>query len=80
VGEFNVIFSNSDWVRILFQSKGYNVGQKITIFAKKFNGSNIRNLIKQERDEWKRLIPNEVIKLIESFNGIERIKSLSEKG
>jgi nicotinamide-nucleotide adenylyltransferase len=79
VGEFNVIFSNSDWVRTLFKSNGYKVGQKLTIFTKKFNGSNIRSLINQEKEEWKRLIPNEVIKLMNSFNGIERIKSLDEK-
>lgn len=78
VGEFNVIYSNSDWVRNLFHSKGYTVGEKITIFTKKFNGSNIRNLIRQEKEEWRDLVPNEVIKTMKSINGIERIKSLSK--
>ena len=43
-----------------------------------FNGSNIRNLIRQEKEEWRDLVPNEVIKTMKSINGIERIKSLSK--
>ncbi|MFW9948572.1 MAG: nicotinamide-nucleotide adenylyltransferase, partial [Candidatus Thorarchaeota archaeon] len=48
VGEFDTIFSNSDWVRQLFQNKGITVGQKIEIFKKKYNGSNVRKLISKE--------------------------------
>ena len=45
VGEFDTIFSNSDWVRQLFQNKGITLGEKIEIFKKKYNGSNVRKLI-----------------------------------
>ena len=79
VGNFNVVFSNSDWVRELFQNEGFKVGKKITIFKKKFNGNNIRILIKEENNSWRPLVPKEVINLIENFNGIERIKMLYEK-
>ncbi|MFX1320260.1 MAG: nicotinamide-nucleotide adenylyltransferase [Promethearchaeota archaeon] len=78
VGDFNVVFSNSDWVRELFQNEGFKLGRKITIFNKKFNGNNIRILIKEENNNWRHLVPKEVIDLIEDFNGIERIKMLYE--
>ena len=78
VGDFNVVFSNSDWVRDLFQNEGFKLGRKITIFNKKFNGNNIRTLIKKENNNWKHLVPKEVIDLIKYFNGIERIKMLYE--
>ena len=76
IGEFDTIFSNSDWVRQLFQNKGLNVGEKIEIFKKKYNGSNVRKLISKENKNWTRLVPKEVVNLIENYNGIERIKSL----
>ena len=76
IGEFDTIFSNSDWVRQLFQNKGLNVGEKIEIFKKKYNGSNVRKLISKENKNWTRLVPKEVVNLIENYNGIERIKTL----
>ncbi len=78
VGEFDSIYSNSDWVRELFRNKGIRVENKITIFRKKFNGKNIRNLIIKNDKIWKTLIPNEVVKLMEKFDGINRIKKLHE--
>jgi len=79
VGEFDTIYSNSDWVRELFSNKGIKVERKISIFKKKFNGNNIRNLIVKSDKKWKSLVPKEVVELIEEINGIERIKSLYEK-
>ncbi|MFX1409012.1 MAG: nicotinamide-nucleotide adenylyltransferase [Promethearchaeota archaeon] len=83
VGEFNTIFSNSDWIRDLFLNKGFKVGRKIEIFKNKFNGDNIRTLIREESSSWRYLVPKEVIELMEDFDGINRIKILkakSEKG
>ncbi len=79
VGEFDVIFSNSNWVRQLFQTKGIKIGKKITIFKSKFNATNIRKLIIKDNRGWLRLVPKEVVNLIKKFNGIERIKLLFEK-
>ena len=76
VGDFNVIYSNSDWVRQLFQNKGYTLGKKLGIFKKKFNGSNVRKLISRENKNWTTLVPKEVVNLINEVNGIERINSL----
>ncbi|MFX1316701.1 MAG: nicotinamide-nucleotide adenylyltransferase [Promethearchaeota archaeon] len=79
VGEFNTIFSNSDWVRALFLNKDFRVGRKIEIFKKKFNGNNIRTLIREEDNNWRHLVPKEVSELIEDFNGINRIKMLKAR-
>jgi len=79
VGEFDAVFSNSDWIRILFQNKGFRVEQKITIFKNKFNASKIRRLIIKNDKSWKPLVPKEVTELIEKFDGINRLKSLYGK-
>jgi len=79
VGEFDTVFSNSDWVRQLFYNKGINIGDKIEIFKKKYNGSNVRKLISKENKNWKSLVPKEIVNLIEEYNGIELIKTLFNK-
>jgi nicotinamide-nucleotide adenylyltransferase len=77
VGEFDAIYSNSDWIRELFQNKGFKVGKKITIFKKKFNSSNVRRLIIKNNKSWKPIVPKEIVELIEKFDGINRLKSLN---
>ncbi len=76
VGNFDVIFSNSEWVRQLFQNQGYRLGRKLIIFKKKYNGSNIRNLINKKNSNWKSLVPKEIFQLITEIGGIQRIKQL----
>ncbi len=76
VGDFEIVYSNSDWVRELFQNKGYVVGKKLGIFKKKYNASNVRKLISKEKKDWTILVPNEVVNLIIEINGIQRIQSL----
>ncbi|MFX1361627.1 MAG: nicotinamide-nucleotide adenylyltransferase, partial [Promethearchaeota archaeon] len=76
VGNFDAIFSNSEWVRQLFQNQGYRLGRKLIIFKKKYNGSNIRKLINKKNSNWKRLVPKEIFQLIIEFGGIQRIKQL----
>jgi nicotinamide-nucleotide adenylyltransferase len=76
VGEFDVVYSNSDWVRELFKNKGYALGKKIGIFKNKYNGTNVRKSISKEKKNWRNLLPNEVIDLMREFNGVQRIKSL----
>jgi nicotinamide-nucleotide adenylyltransferase len=78
IGEFNSVFSNSEWVRELFLNKGIKVEKKVTIFKKHFNANNIRKLIKKNDKKWKALVPKEVVQLIEDFNGINRIESLDK--
>ncbi len=81
VGEFDTVFSNSDWVRILFQQKDFNIGKKITIFKKKYSGTNIRKLISKNDKNWRNLVPKEVIKIIEesSIDGVNRIRKLCKE-
>ena len=78
VGDFDIIYSNSDWVRQLFQNKSYLVGKKLGIFKKKYNASNVRKLISKEKKKWTNLVPKEIANLMKEFKGIERIQSLYE--
>lgn len=77
-GKINIIYSNSDWVRQLFQNKEYEIADKIIIDMNKFNATNIRNLIYNDNMKWTSLVPKEVFNLIKKFEGIERIKNLNK--
>ena len=79
VGSFDTLFSNSDWVRQLFQNEGYTIGEKIGIFKKKYNASNVRKLIGKDNRNWTTLVPKEVVNLIKDYDGIERIRILFNK-
>ncbi len=76
VGNFDTIFSNSEWVRQLFQNQGYRLGRRLFIFKKKYKGSNIRNLINKKNPNWKSLVPKEIFQLMTEFGGIQRIIQL----
>lgn len=80
VGGFDMVFG-SDWVRELFNKEGYQVVDKIKVYKnkRKYGGANIRNLINEEDNEWKSLVPKEVVRLIKKFNGIKRIQNLYAK-
>jgi nicotinamide-nucleotide adenylyltransferase len=78
VGEFNSVYSNSSWVRELFLIQGIKVEKKQYLFKKKYNGNNIRSLVRKNNRTWRNLVPKEVVSLIEEFNGIKRIQF--EKG
>jgi nicotinamide-nucleotide adenylyltransferase len=74
VGDIDIVYSNSDWIRNLFSKAGFEIGEKMEIFKNKYNGSHIRNLISKNQQKWKELVPKEVIDLMIKFNGIDRIK------
>jgi nicotinamide-nucleotide adenylyltransferase len=76
VGDFEILYSNSDWVRGLFKKKGYEVAKKHLIFKNKFDGSYIRELVANDNKEFRNLVPNEVIQEMKKYNGLERIKEL----
>ncbi|MHA1689031.1 MAG: nicotinamide-nucleotide adenylyltransferase [Promethearchaeota archaeon] len=77
VGNFDILYSNSDWVRDLFQKKGYKISKKHLIFKNKFNGSHVRNLISRNDETYRYLIPNEVIDIMKQIDGFKRIRKLN---
>ena len=74
VGDVDIIYSNSGWVRELFQNKGYSLADKLLIEMEKFNATVIRNAINSDDSIWIELVPEAISKLVKDFNGIERIK------
>ncbi|TXT67294.1 MAG: Nicotinamide-nucleotide adenylyltransferase [Promethearchaeota archaeon] len=79
IGKFDILYSNSDFVRELFKNKGYTIAKKISLFKNKYSGTHIRNLINKQDKQWRLLVPNEVVDLIEKYEGIKRIESFYDQ-
>ncbi len=78
VGPFDIVYSNSEWVRELFSNKDYKIADKILFEEEKFNATNVRKLICENDNRWKELVPQQVVKLIDEFHGVETIKNLNK--
>ena len=91
VPHFDVLYSGNEFVKILALQQLIRV--KKPFFSKKneYNGTNIRrhlaaaatgttssNTPRKKSQNWKRLVPNAVSRLIEEIDGVNRIKILLE--
>ncbi len=76
IGYFDALFSNSDWVRQLFEKKGFKVAEILPFKMDELNATRIRQMINNDETGWEQLVPEEVEELIKKFKGIERIKAL----
>lgn len=70
---FNVVFSNNNWVRECFYKKSIEV--RYLKQYKGFSGKEIRERIRRGK-KWKHLVHRDVYKYIKEIKGEERIKKL----
>lgn len=76
-GNFNIFYSNNDWIRQLFKKSGKMVGDKHLFDFKHFNGSNIREMICDNKTI-QDLVPISVFSYLKEIEGIKRVKNLSQ--
>ncbi|WP_371806167.1 nicotinamide-nucleotide adenylyltransferase [Candidatus Lokiarchaeum ossiferum] len=75
LGNFEVFYSNSEWIRQYLSNHGKKIGALKKINFQRFNGTFIRSEIMADR-ETAGLIPLAVINVLKEIKGFERIKSL----
>lgn len=74
-GNFNIFYSNNDWIRQLFKKSGKKVGTKHMFDFKQFNGTYIRQMI-CDSESIQDLVPNSVFFYLKKIDGIKRVKDL----
>ena len=74
-GNFNIFYSNNDWIRQLFKKSGKIVGDKHIFDFKHFNGTNIRGMICDNKTI-QDLVPISVFSYLKEIEGIKRVKNL----
>ncbi|MBD3158697.1 MAG: nicotinamide-nucleotide adenylyltransferase [Candidatus Lokiarchaeota archaeon] len=75
---FEKVYSHNPLVRRLVRDADITVGQTELLDRSEYSGKHIRRLIRQENPEWKSLVPEGVIAIIEEHNMDERIRQIGE--
>ena len=73
---FDVVYTGNALVKELFEERGYDVRKPKLYNRKEYSGTEIRRRILNNED-WKHLVPDEVVDVINEIDGENRIKRLS---
>jgi nicotinamide-nucleotide adenylyltransferase len=77
VPPFSRVYSNNPLVIRLFKEEGMEVKECPLYQRDRYSGTEIRRRI-LAGEEWKHLVPEAVIEVIEEVNGVERLKEISQ--
>ena len=75
VPKYDIIFTNDEFTKTLFEKREMNVVQVVLKDREKFSGTNIRELIADDKN-WQDLVPRGTRKVLDKINAIERLKNL----
>ena len=73
--EYDVVFTNDEFTKTLFEKREISVISVILKDREKFSGTNIRNLITEDKN-WRDLVPQGTRNVLDSINAKERLKNL----
>jgi len=73
ISDFDVVISNNDLTKRLFHEKGFTIKETKLYNKDEYSGKEIRKRIAND-EEWEKLVPSEVVKIIKEIDGIARIK------
>jgi len=75
VPKYDVIFTNDEFTKTLFEKRKISVISVILKDREKFSGTNIRNLITEDKN-WRDLVPQGTRNVLDSINAKERLKNM----
>jgi nicotinamide-nucleotide adenylyltransferase len=75
VPKYDVVFTNDEFTKTLFGKRKISVISVVLKDREKFSGTNIRNLIIEDKN-WRDLVPQGTRNVLDSINAKERLKNL----
>ena len=75
VPKYDVVFTNDEFTKTLFEKRQINVIQVMLKDREKFSGTNVRQLILDGKN-WQDLVPQGTRKVLDKINAINRLKNL----
>ena len=75
VPKYDIIFTNDEFTKTLFEKREMNVVPVVLKDREKFSGTNIRELIADNKN-WQDLVPRGTRKVLDKINAKERLKNL----
>ena len=78
VPSYEVVFTNDIFTALLFKERGIKIVQPMLYQRKELSATEIRSRIANDGD-WKNLVTQQTVKVIEDIHGIDRIKAIFAK-
>ena len=75
VPKYDIIFTNDEFTKTLFEKREMNVVPVVLKDREKFSGTNIRELIVDDKN-WQDLVPRGTKKVLDKIDAKERLKNL----
>ena len=75
VPKYDIIFTNDEFTKTLFEKREMNVVPVVLKDREKFSGTNIRELIADDKN-WQDLVPRGTKKVLDKIDAKERLKNL----
>ena len=75
VPKYDVVFTNDEFTKTLFKKRQINVMPVVLKEREKFSGTNIRQLIIDDKN-WQDLVPQGTRKVLDKLNAKKRLKNL----
>ena len=75
VPKYDVVFTNDEFTKTLFEKHQINVIQVMLKDREKFSGTNIRQLILDDKN-WQDLVPEGTLKVLDRINARDRLKNM----
>ena len=75
VPKYDIVFTNDEFTKTLFEKHQINVIQVTLKDREKFSGTNIRQLILDDKN-WQDLVPQGTRKVLDKINATDRLKNL----
>ena len=75
VPNYDIIFSNDEFTKTLFEKREMNVVPVVLKDREKFSGTNVRELIAGDKN-WQDLVPQGTRNVLDRINAKERLKNL----
>ena len=75
VPKYDIIFTNDEFTKTLFEKREMNVVPAVLKDREKFSGTNIRELIVDDKN-WQDLVPRGTKKVLDKIDAKERLKNL----
>ena len=75
VPKYDIVFTNDEFTKTLFKKRKINVMPVVLKEREKFSGTNIRQLIIDDKN-WQDLVPQGTRKVLDKLNAKKRLKNL----
>jgi len=73
---FSIVYSNNPLTRRLFSEAGYELRDSPLYNREMYSGTVVRKKM-MEGEEWRRLVPSKVAEIIDSIDGVRRVRDIS---